>query len=85
MYYIVVPYLFFTKKTHFLSISTSISSGVHLVALYFFTKNNGAIGAAYASMVSFFTSFILTWYLSSRAYEMPWVLWKEERALNENR
>jgi len=85
MYYVVVPYLFFTKKTHFLSISTSISAGVHLVALYFFTKNNGAIGAAYASMISFFTLFILTWYLSSRAYQMPWVLWKEERPLNENR
>ena len=44
--------------------------------LYVLTKANGAIGAAQASLVSFFMTFLLTWYLANKVYKMPWKIWK---------
>ena len=41
---------------------------------YFFIKENGSIGAAQATTISFFITFILVWLLSSKLYPMPWGL-----------
>ena len=39
---------------------------------YFLIKANGVIGAAQATTITFFVSFVLTWILSAKVYKMPW-------------
>lgn len=76
MYYLVVPYLFYTKKTSYLSLATSFSAVIHLLFLYILTKKNGAVGASQASIISFFSAFVVSWYFSAKVYDMPWIFWK---------
>ncbi|MCK4445455.1 MAG: flippase [Candidatus Marinimicrobia bacterium] len=76
MYFMVVNYIFYVKKTYILAWVTFSSAGINIVLNYFFIKANGAIGAAQATTITFFISFILTWILSGRVYKMPWVVWK---------
>ena len=78
MYFMVVNYIFYVKKTYLLAWITLASAGVNMVLNYFFIKANGAIGAAQATTVSFFIAFILTWILSARVYKMPWLLKTEQ-------
>lgn len=72
MYKLVVGYVFFVSKTYILSIITAFTALLNIVLNYYFIKFNGAIGAAQATTISFFTSFVLTWILSNRVYKMPW-------------
>jgi O-antigen/teichoic acid export membrane protein len=74
MYYMVVNYIFYLKKTHKLVSITFFSGFLHIVLSYFLIKENGPIGAAQATTISFFVTFILVWILSSKLYSMPWSL-----------
>ena len=76
MYFMVVNYIFYIKKTYILAWVTFSSAGINIVLNYFFIKANGAIGAAQATTITFFMSFVLTWILSAKVYKMPWNLWK---------
>ena len=76
MYFMVVNYIFYVKKTYILAWVTFFSAGINIVLNYFFIKANGAIGAAQATTITFFISFILTWILSARVYKMPWLLYR---------
>lgn len=75
MYFMVVNYIFYVKKTYILAWITFLTAVIHVILNYFFIKANGAIGAAQATTVSFFVRFILTWILSARVYKMPWRVW----------
>lgn len=74
MYFMVANYIFYVSKTHLLAWITFIAGLLNIVFNYVLIKMNGAIGAAQASALAFFISFILTWILSSRVYSMPWSL-----------
>ncbi len=74
MYYMVANYIFYAEKTHILAWVTFITALTNIGLNYFFIKKNGAIGAAQATALAFFMSFILTWLLSAKAYKMPWNL-----------
>lgn len=73
MYHMVVNYIFYAKKNHLLSMVTISTSIFHVMLSYVLIQNYGAIGAAYASVVSFFLTFVLVWRISSRVVEMPWI------------
>ena len=60
------------KKTHLLSIVTFSTSVLHVILSYVFINLFGTIGAAYASLISFFVSFLYVWRLSAQVYELPW-------------
>ena len=75
MYFMVVNYIFYVKKTYILAWVTFFSAGINVVLNYFFIKANGAIGAAQATTITFFICFVLTWILSARVYKMPWLFW----------
>jgi len=80
MYFMVVNYIFYAKRTYILGWLTFISAGINVVLNYFLIRTNGAIGAAQATTITFFTSFILTWILSAKVYKMPWTrVWKVSR------
>ncbi len=72
MYFMVVNYIFYVKKTYILAWVTFSSAGINIVLNYFFIKANGAIGAAQATTITFFVQFIMVWILSAKVYRMPW-------------
>jgi O-antigen/teichoic acid export membrane protein len=74
MYYMVANYIFFAGKTAVLARLTFVTALLNIAFNYLLIKLNGPIGAAQASALAFFISFILTWILSARVYEMPWSL-----------
>ena len=74
MYFMVVNYIFYVKKTYILAWVTFTSAGVNIILNYFFIKANGAIGAAQATTITFFVQFIMVWILSAKVYKMPWKL-----------
>jgi len=76
MYFMVVNYIFYVKKTYILAWVTFSSAGVNIVLNYFFIKANGAIGAAQATTITFFAQFIMVWILSEKVYKMPWLFWR---------
>ena len=75
MYLMVVNYIFYAKKNHLLSMVTISTSIFHVVLSYVLIHHYGAIGAAYASVFSFFLTFVSVWRISGRVVEMPWKLW----------
>jgi O-antigen/teichoic acid export membrane protein len=79
MYLMVAHYIFFAKKTHLLAVVTLVSAIVNVLLNYFLIRAHGPIGAAQASAASFFVSFVLTWILAARVYDMPWRVWRAEQ------
>ncbi|PKI02288.1 polysaccharide biosynthesis protein [Glaciecola sp. 33A] len=76
MYFMVTNYIFYVKKTKYLSYVT-VSSGVINVALLFLLiPSYGILGAALAFLVANFCQFICTWIVSAKLYNMPWGLRK---------
>jgi len=74
MYFMVVNYIFYEKKTYILASVTFFTGLLHAIISYLLINANGAIGAAQATTLSFFIMFILVWILSSKTYPMPWSL-----------
>jgi len=74
MYLMVVNYIFYMKKTVVLSLITFTSGLLHAILSYLLITFHGAIGAAEATIISFFILFITVWLWSTKVYEMPWTL-----------
>lgn len=74
MYFMVVNYIFYAKKTFILAWITLLASIVNAVLCYFLIKKNGPVGAAQAMTISNFVIFSLSWLLSAKVYKMPWAL-----------
>lgn len=73
MYFMVTNYIFYVQKNYYLSAVTFFTALCNIVLNYLLIKLFGAIGAAQATTISYFISFILTWIVSARIYEMPWI------------
>ncbi|MCW1713948.1 MULTISPECIES: lipopolysaccharide biosynthesis protein [Synergistaceae] len=76
MYYMVVNYIFYAEKTKYLALATITTSLLNIGLNYIFIKRNGPIGAAQATTITSFCTFLLVWYLSSKVYKMPWNIFK---------
>ncbi len=74
MYLMVANYIFYAKKTYILAWITFLVAIFNIVSTYILIKYNGAIGAAQATLFTFFIYFILTWILSNNVYKMPWFI-----------
>jgi O-antigen/teichoic acid export membrane protein len=72
MYYMVVNYIFYVKKTYILSLVSIMVAIINIVLNYYLIKLNGGLGAAQATAISLLTGFVLTWFLSAKVYKMPW-------------
>ena len=68
-----VGYLFYLKKTGYIAGLTVVTAVVNIVLNYFLIGSLGAIGAAYATCISFSVQALLAWVISSRLYPMPWL------------
>jgi O-antigen/teichoic acid export membrane protein len=76
MYFMVVNYIFYVKKTYILTWITLFSAVANVILNFFLIKANGPIGAAQATAICFFLSFVLTWISSAKVYEMPWSIYR---------
>lgn len=83
MYYMVANYIVYSSRTGLLASVTFITGAINILFTYLLIKKNGAVGAAQATALAFFLSFMLTWFLSSRVYKMPWDFRKAFNLLND--
>ena len=73
VYIVFAGYLYYAKKTRFLGYIALLNVVVNLVMNYFLIKQFGAIGAAYATCISFFIFSMLVFAKSNTLYKMPWL------------
>ena len=79
MRFMVVNYFYYVKKTYISAWIAFFCAGVNIILNYFLIKANGAVGAAQATTISFFLSFIVTWILCTKVYKMPWLFFLEKK------
>ena len=72
MYYMVVNYIFYSKRTYVLASITLLASFLHVFLSYILVSREGPEGAAKATAISFAITFLFVWVASARIYPMPW-------------
>lgn len=73
MYLMVTNYVFYSKKTGWLSLSTITTGVANVFLLFYFVDMYGISGAGMAFSISKLFQFLLTWYLASKRVDMPWL------------
>lgn len=78
MYFMFVGYIFYTKKTKYLTYTTVSLAIINITLNFIFVPIFGAIGAANATIIAYFIQFIMIWFFAQKVYEMPWnpMKWK---------
>lgn len=72
MHSMVVNYIFFAQKTGRYGLISLASIGMNIILNYTLISLNGAIGAAQAMCITYFFTFMMTWWLASKVHKMPW-------------
>lgn len=78
MYYMVVNYIFYAKKTLSLAAITCLAGILHAALSFTLIYYTGPIGAAKATTISTFVTFLAVWMYSMKIYAMPWNLLKRQ-------
>ncbi len=76
MYKMMVNYIFYSEKTQIISLITIGIAILNISLSIYLIKDYGILGTAYASAISFFIQFLMTWMISAIVYPMPWLLKK---------
>lgn len=76
MYFMVVNYIFYAKKTKYIGIVMTILASLNIMLNFFLVPNFGALGAAYATTLVYLLEFVVMWIIASKIYPMPWNLFK---------
>ncbi|MEI8617862.1 hypothetical protein P4S63_13795 [Pseudoalteromonas sp. B193] len=82
MYLMVTNYIFFSKKTKFLSLATIFSGLINVALMLVLIEYNGLVGVAQAYAIGQFLRLLSTWLLSARVYSMPWLTFLSKVTLN---
>lgn len=77
MYYTVVNYQLYAKKTVVLGATTLASGGLNIVLIFLFYEKYSILGVAYASVMTMILRFLATWWFSALSHPMPWFLQRE--------
>jgi len=72
-YAIFSGYIFYLKKTKILGFVAIVNVVLNILFNFLFIKQFGAIGAAYATCLSYFIVAIIMGVLVNRIYPMPWL------------
>jgi O-antigen/teichoic acid export membrane protein len=76
MYLMVTNYIFYSKRTGALSITTFSTGALNVVLMLILVNYMGLTGAGLAFIVSMSIRFLLTWWVAQRRHPMPWLSWK---------
>ncbi len=71
-YKVFAGFIFYEKKNTLLSYIAIFNVIMNLILNYFLIKEYGAMGAAYATVISYFLFFLITALISHRIHPMPW-------------
>jgi O-antigen/teichoic acid export membrane protein len=74
MYYMGGLYLMYIKRTKIFAATTFGAALINIVLNYFLIKFNGPLGAAQAMTITSVITCCAIWFMSVRAYKMPWNL-----------
>lgn len=74
MYFMVTNYIFYIKKTKYLSYVTISSGVINIALLLILIPHYGIIGAGFAFLIANVWQFICTWIVSAKLFDMPWGL-----------
>ncbi|OAM92790.1 Membrane protein involved in the export of O-antigen and teichoic acid [Pelosinus fermentans] len=77
MFRIVALYIVYVEKTHILATITFVSAGLYTISNYLFISWHGSLGAAQSFAFIKFVFLVLTWILSNRVFQMPWMILKK--------
>jgi len=72
MYLMVTGYIFYSKRTGLLSLSTMTSGLVNIGLLMFLIPFMGLMGAAVGFAISMAIKFLWTWHIANLRHPMPW-------------
>jgi len=73
IYQVFFPYLVLMSQTKFLAFSSVLAAAANLIANYVLIRSHGAIGAAWATILSYCISAALVGGFVIRRYPMPWL------------
>lgn len=68
--------LFLKNKTQYVALNTIIAALLNIGLNFALIPEYGMMGAAYATLISFFVLFLLSYYFSNRYYAIPYENWK---------
>lgn len=72
MHLMVSGYITFSKKTYLFAANSVMLVAANILFNYVLIKAHGAIGAAEAVFFTYLLRFLSVWYLSNKAFPMPW-------------
>ena len=72
LYKIHVNYIFFTKKTFYITSITVITAVINIPLSYFLIVHYGILGGAYSLLIVNFMYYILSIYFSNKLIQMDW-------------
>lgn len=78
IYLMVTNYIFYVKKTYFLTYATVFSALLHITLNYCVVDTYGALGCAISMMVSFYVYFVLVFIIAQKLNPMPWLFWRKK-------
>lgn len=76
IYHLFAGYFFYFRKTHILMILTFSVAIINLIISYFLILENGPVGAAQGTIISYLIITVFTWYMSNNFHPMPWKILK---------
>jgi Na+-driven multidrug efflux pump len=68
----VTNYIFYSKRTALLALSTLTSGLIGIGLLFIFIDYLGLKGAAVAYAISMALKFLMTWFVANLRHPMPW-------------
>ncbi|WP_274364202.1 lipopolysaccharide biosynthesis protein [Paenibacillus thermotolerans] len=74
MYTMFNNYFHYAEKTNILAKLIFMAALTNVGLSYWLVHLNGAVGAAQATAVSFFLTFLMAWFNASKVHMMPWKL-----------
>jgi O-antigen/teichoic acid export membrane protein len=77
VYLIFAGYIFYLKKSKILGRLSVMNVLMNIGFNFLFIKRFGAIGAAYATCLSFFIVSVIVTLISQKLYPMPWGSWRK--------
>lgn len=72
-YNIFANYIHYSGKTYIFSLLAIVNVGLNLVLNYYLIHQYKAMGAAYATVISYFITMLITAFIAQRLYPMPWL------------
>lgn len=72
MYFMLMHYVFYSKRTGLLSVTTITSGLINIVLLLVLIRHLGLEGAAIAYSIAMAIRFFFTWWVAQRRHPMPW-------------